>query len=277
MTTKPQIHPSDSTLDSVEKFLRAIPDLEQKLVDGVARAIDEVIDPVRSARWTIAELDKPEKTVFGIRVENVLRMELELERSPVLDVKIAGENVDIKFTVRSNWTIPPEAHDEICLVARFKEINHAVSVGLVRVRENELNPGKNRDAKSGLNPIGMSRVRWLVKDQVAKSSIIGFMAGLPLQLRRDITDPHVGAQTRLNRLFVALLNQKIPETLVEAVSQHRDWTRRMRPDASNARAPGKKFDVLRASSSEDRKLIKTAGLPPLPKGFCMSIDPMNFP
>lgn len=281
MTSSLSVCPPDHRLDQVENFLRSIPDIEQKLLEGVARAIDEVVDPVRSARWTFADLAQPEKTVFGIRVENVLRMELGLERSTKFDVRIGNEDVDIKFTIYTNWAIPPEAHGEICLVAKFRERDHTVSVGLVRATSNVLNPGKNRDSKVGLNKLGKSHIRWLIKDMVADSSIIGFMARLPPQLRIEITDSHVGAQIRQNRLFLSLLNQPIPEALVEAISQHRDWTRRLRPDAANPRAPGKlsgnTYDVLRHSSANDRNRLKAAGLPPLKPGFCMSVDPMAVP
>ena len=266
----------DPRLDKVEEALLGISNIKQKLLEGVARAIDEVVDPIRSARWQISDLDQPEKTVFGIRVENVLRMELELERSTKLDMKIAGEDVDVKFTIYSNWAIPPEAVDEICLVTSFRERDHSVSVGLVRTSKDVLNGGKNRDSKCGLSLVGKKRVRWLLKDDVAESSIIGFMAGLAPQLRRDITDTHVGAQVRQNRLFSSLLNHPIPEALVEAISQHKDWTRRLRPDATNPLAPGQAatgYDVLRQSSSNDRKRLQKAGLAPLHPGFCMSVDP----
>jgi len=268
--------PVDHRLDKVESALLGIANIHQKLLEGVARAIDEVVDPIRSARWNISDLDQPEKTIFGIRVENVLRMELELERSTKLDMKVAGEEVDVKFTIHANWSIPPEAIDEICLVACFRENRHSVSVGLVRATEDALNPGRNRDKKRGLSLVGKSRIRWLIKDVVADSSIIGFMAGLPPDLRQAITDTHVGAQIRQNRLFASLIDKPIPEALVEAISQHKDWTRRLRPDASNPNAPGQiksGYDVLRQSAPNDRSRLIRAGRSPLQKGFCMSVDP----
>lgn len=275
---KPPTPPTqvDPRLEKVEAALRNITNFDQKILNGVARAIDEVVDPVRSARWEISDLDQPEKTVFGIRVENVLRMDLELRRSSKLDLNIAGEDVDVKFTIGTNWSIPPEALDEICLVAQFKEQGHLVSAGLVRATDDALNPGKNRDAKRGLSLVGKSRIRWLVKDTVAESSIIGFMAGLSPELRKAITDTHVGAQVRQNRLFESLIDCPIPEALVEAISQHKDWTRRLRPDAANPKAPGQSsigYDVLRQSSPADRRRLQRAGRTPLEHGFCMSVDP----
>lgn len=268
----PQI--SDSELADVEAALRDIPDFSNRIINAVARAVDEVVDPVRSARWRIRELDQPEKTVIGIRVENVLRMDLELPRAVRLDFVIAGTNVDVKFTIKSNWAIPPEALDQICLLTTFQESNHSVAAGLLRTTDALLNPGENRDGKRGVSAVGKQQIRWLVTPTPARSSIIGYMASLPPDVRSLITDPSVSAQTRLNRLFTLIKHRPIPESLVEAVAQHKDWTRRMRPDSRNPRAPGvlMGFDVLRQSSAPDRAKLKSLGLPALEPGFCISID-----
>lgn len=268
------ISPLDRRLDTVESAFLSILDVKQRILDGIARAVDEVVDPVRSARWQISDLDQPEKTVIGIRVENILRMELELERAEKLDMVVAGENVDVKFTIYSNWQIPPEAVGEICLVTRFRESDHSACAGLIRASADVLNPGNNRDKKRGLNQLGRERIRWLIKDAVADRSIIGFMATLNPDIRKAITDPKASAQTRLNRMFATLQGQPIPETFVEAVAQHKDWTRRLRPDTTNPIAPGHSatgYDVLRQSSAKDRKSLKNQGLSALPPDFCMSL------
>ena len=264
---------TDEELDRVEEGLRGIPDVNVKLLDGIARAVDEVIDPVRSGRWTLKDLDQPEKTVIGIRVENIIRMDLQLERSEILDIKVAGVDVDVKFTIKSSWTIPPEAINQICLVTRFNEIDRTVSAGLIRTTPLVLNKGLNRDSKTSVSASGKSMIRWLFKDLPPHSSIINFMATLGEDTRTAITDSTVGAQTRQNRLFTHVQATPIPEQLVEAISQHKDWTRRLRPDASNKSAPGKSsgYDVLRQSSAADRAQLQRLGLPPLLPGFCMSI------
>ena len=229
MTSLVPPNPADETLDRVEAAFRAIPDLRAKLRDGIARAVDEIVDPVRSARWTITNLDQPEKTVIGIRVENVLRMELELQRAQHLDMIVAGENVDVKFTIGTNWQIPLEAHGAICLLTSFREADHTASAGLLRTVPEALNPGSNRDRKRGVSMSGRAAIRWLIKDEVAGLSIIGFMAGLTPELRSAVTDPAVGAQVRLNRLFTALKDRPIPEALVQAVAQHKDWCGASKP------------------------------------------------
>lgn len=81
------------------------------------------------------------------------------------------------------------------------------------------------------------QVRWFVRNERPELSIVGFMAGIGDSLRDRIADPSVGAQERVNRLFTADRGKPIPEVVVQAVAQHRDWTRRLRPDASNPKGP----------------------------------------
>lgn len=265
----------DARLDRIEAAFLAIPDVCRRLTDAIARAVDEIVDPIRSGRWQVAQLDQPEKTVIGIRVENILRIELELPRATHLDLEIAGENVDVKFTIRDNWAIPPEAIDEVCLVTRFRPTDNAIWAGLLRTTRQHLHPGKgNRDSKRGVNKDGKNAIRWLVKGATSSTSMIGFMGSLAPGVRTSLTDPGVGAQIRLNRLFTAVKHQPIPESVVEAIAQHSDWTRRLRPDATNRKAPGAQigFDVLRQSSHIDRNTLASAGHLPLAPGFCISVN-----
>ena len=221
---------SDKGLTAVANAIRAIPGWQERLSDGIARAVDEVVDPIRSGRWRIADLDRVEKTVLGIRVENVLRMELEVPRGARLDLLIAGEEVDVKFTMAKNWMIPPEARDHLCLVTSYSPNNHDVSAGLVRASSGNLTAGKNRDHKSSVSKAGKTTIEWLIDRRHPGRSIIGFMANLDPETRQLITDSSVGAQVRLNRLFVRVKNVPIPEAVVQAVAVHHfDWTRRLAP------------------------------------------------
>ncbi len=266
--------PSDTALAAVEIALRALPNWEYRISEGIARAVDEVVDPIRSGRWRVADLDQPEKTVIGIRVENVLRMELELERGQKLDLRVAGEEVDVKFTMRGSWMIPQEALGHICLLTSFDEQQRSVSAGLLRTDTTALTPGQNQDKKRGVSKAGKARINWLIQNRVPETSIIGFMAAMDEDTRAAVTDSSVAAQKRINRLFLAIKETPIPETVVHAVAQgHQDWTRRLRADASNTNSPEKiGYEVLRQSSYRDRAKVEQLGLPPLRQGYCMSID-----
>ncbi len=272
------VQPLDPELDAVEHTIQTKRyesglDYRAIIQEAISQAVDETVDPIRSGRWEISQLSKPEKTIIGTRVENVLRMALGFPRARRLDMVVAGVNVDIKFTIGSNWAIPSEADGQILFLARFDEAKLLVRAGLQRARPEWLNPGRNRDSKRGLNPAGMARVRWLVFDETPLTSIIGFMAKAGPDARELLTDTGVGAQVRINRLFTLFRGTPVPESAVQAVAQHFDWTRRLRPDASNPRSPEHQgYEVLRASSFRDRQQLERWGLPPLPRGYCIAVS-----
>ena len=266
---------ADIELDKVYVAIRAIPNAASILCESVSQAVDEVVDPVRSGRWAVSQLEQPEKTVIGIRVENVLRMNLELPRAAHLDVVVDGTNVDIKFTINSNWTIPPEAVGEVCLLTRFNIRDVTVSAGLLRTTDPNLNPGRNRDQKRTISTLGRAGIRWLIQEERPQKSLVGFLGNIDDQTRLRITDPSVGAQVRLNRLFLMYKYNPIPETVVQAIALgHVDWQRRLRPDAQNPNAPETRgYEVLRSTSPSDRKRVSDRGLHPLRKGYCIAVDP----
>ncbi|MEQ1672999.1 MAG: NaeI family type II restriction endonuclease, partial [Hyphomicrobium sp.] len=73
-------------------------------------AVDFVLDPVRTGRTKIAELDKVEKTYIGLKVEHYLREWLGVPKGLKRDIQIDGLDVDIKNTISTTWMIPPETY-----------------------------------------------------------------------------------------------------------------------------------------------------------------------
>ena len=59
------------------------------------QAIDEVIDSYRSGRFTVAELEKTEKTYLGTKIEILLRNHLKLKKGKTLDLDVDGIEVDV--------------------------------------------------------------------------------------------------------------------------------------------------------------------------------------
>lgn len=264
--------PGDVAAGKVAAALDSIAKSRELIREGISQAVDEIVDPVRSGRWELDQLDQPEKTVIGIRVENILRMALELKRGTRLDLEIAGTEVDVKFSLSEGWMIPPEAVGEICLLTSYRDSDGTVSAGLLRTSDSVLNHGANRDGKRTVRAAAKADIEWLVRDEVPDQSLVGFMKGLPDSLRGLITDHSVGAQERLNRLFAARKAVPIPEIAVEAIAQHKDWTRRLRPDARNPKGPAQRgYEVLRQSSPTDRQELKRRGLPPLKRGYCVAL------
>lgn len=73
----------------------------------IADAVDFVVDPVRTARTLISDLDNVEKTFIGLKIEHFLRDFLDFPKG-IRDLRIGGVDVDVKTTVGKTWMIPPE-------------------------------------------------------------------------------------------------------------------------------------------------------------------------
>ena len=95
----------------------------------------------------------------GTKIEIVVRTALELERTGRLDTIIAGHSVDFKWSLTSGWEFPSEAMDEICLLIGGRDHGSIVDIGVIRAAVPLLSPGRNKDGKGQLSPLGRAQIR----------------------------------------------------------------------------------------------------------------------
>ena len=141
---------------------------EQNLTNALPNllqgAIDFVLDPVRTARNAISELDNVEKTFIGLKVEHFLRDFLNVPKG-IRDLVINGTDVDVKNTVGRTWTIPPETYrvEEPCLLIAIADSEKRFWLGLIIARDAYLGAKEgNRDGKRAITTKGMQNILWLV-------------------------------------------------------------------------------------------------------------------
>ena len=232
-----------------EKFRVDIPQL-------LRRAIDEVIDSSRSNRFTLIEIEKTEKTYIGTKIEILLRNHLGMSKGKVLDLSIDGIEVDIKNTIGSNWTIPIEAIGHPCILLKAQESTSRCSFGLIVIRDDILNLGRNRDGKRTISQSGFAQVHWLLRDVSYPQN---FWEYLDPKTREDITSPRGGTE-RLAALFRAVQGRPISRLLVQAVAQQDDYMKRIRRNggARDLLAPE---GIAILWGQKDRELIRKLGLP----------------
>lgn len=139
--------------------------LKEELPNLIKNAVDFVIDPVRTGRTTMEELDKVEKTFIGLKVEHFLRDWLDVPKGLSRDLRIDGLEVDIKNTIGSTWMIPVETYwdEEPCLLIATAKFDGRCWLGLVVAREAYLG-GENRDRKRSITEAGRRNILWLVED-----------------------------------------------------------------------------------------------------------------
>src|SRR3569623_2068266 len=118
-------------------------------------AIDFVVDPVRTARTRITELDNVEKTFVGLKIEHFFRDYIDVPKG-LRDLSIDGVDIDVKNTVGSTWTIPPESYrnsEPVLLFLVADDLGYC-SMGLMVAKDAYLRPGKNRDQKRSVSSSG---------------------------------------------------------------------------------------------------------------------------
>jgi hypothetical protein len=154
--------------DEIELKSGGIKGLTKKFPVLVRDAVDFVLDPVRTARASLNnELDNVEKTFIGLKLEHFVRDMLNVPKE-LRDLKIKGMHVDIKNTVRDNWSIPLETYraSEPCLLMAVDEGRHTCFLGLIVAKAEYLHAGKgNRDTKKGVSKAGFANILWLVKNE----------------------------------------------------------------------------------------------------------------
>jgi hypothetical protein len=220
------------------------------------QAIDEVIDTPRSGRFTLDEIEKTEKTYIGTKIEILLRNYLKMEKGSVMDLSIDGTEVDIKNTIGSNWTIPSEAMGHPCILLKAEEKRFLCSFGLIVIREEALNPGRNRDGKRTISRAGFANVHWVIRDQPYPEN---FWQTLPSALKNQIASPRGGTE-RVASLFRLVQGRPISRLLIQGLTQQHDYMKRIRRNggARDLLAP---LGIAILWGQKDKDLIRRLRLP----------------
>ncbi|MGB3117310.1 MAG: NaeI family type II restriction endonuclease [Verrucomicrobiales bacterium] len=256
----------DQQLGEVVEFFLNRNGFERQAAQTLRRALDEVIDGMRTGRWSVDALGKTEKTYIGTKVEILFKFDFELDDGLTLDTRIQGHEVDIKCTVLRDWMIPREAIDQLCLLVLIDDARSQFSIGVVRASRQVLRTAANRDQKLSISAEGKRAIRWLVEDG---SLPLNLLASLPPETRDQIMSETSG-QLRVNALFRLVQKRIIPRTAIETVARQKDPMKRMRDARKHLKAEG---ILVLGHQGEDPSIAKRHGLPVPKKGEAISISP----
>ncbi|MFE3737432.1 NaeI family type II restriction endonuclease [Streptomyces sp. NPDC059134] len=121
--------------------------------EAIRNSIDYVLDGGRTGRFDLLSPDvhPGERASVGAKLEyEVLRI-FNLPKVKPLDTLITDAPVDIKATVGDNWSIPSEAHCQLCICTQIQLKKNRHRSWLVRAHRSWLYRGKgNKDGKRGL-------------------------------------------------------------------------------------------------------------------------------
>lgn len=245
---------SDPDLITVLQEINRISDIEHSAGVVLRDAIDQVLLGDRTGRYSIAQLSRQEKAHIGTQVEIWLRRDLlGNSEGDLLDAKIAGIEVDIKNTIGSNWMIPHEAVDQLCLLSAIDEANRRYSLGLIRTVGNIL--GKpNQDGKRSLTQEGRSNIQWIVRDGNLPVSVFLMIDG---DLRNRVLGQKSG-QRRVLELFRNVLKTPILWSDLAIAARQRDVRARARDARRTLAKEG--LTVLCGSWLKDRTVAASLGV-----------------
>ena len=252
----------DESLNIVKNTLLQIPNFEEKVGKAIRQAIDEVVDGRYTSRFSIEQIDKTEKTYIGTKVQHILQHDLHLAYGEKLDMKVADIEVDIKFTIKSNWTIPLEAVDELCLLVSANDNDSTFSVGLLRTSQEVLNRGKNRDSKTTISASGKRHIDWLIPTGQLPPNIL---LSLPKEIISEIYAFTAG-QPRIDALFRLCPGIVFNSAAIESVAAQKDSSKRVRDARLSLESMG-----IRIYSVYDNKELALQGFPALKKGEFVSL------
>jgi Restriction endonuclease NaeI len=224
---------SDPALDQVLDALGDLDPVGTRMGEVIRETYDQLYDGGRTGRYRWSQLFKTEKTHFGTLVEINLQREFAFRDGLKLDYRIAGHEIDAKFSQDLwKWMLPPEAVGELCLVVTANDETSRFSAGVVRATVDRLGAGTNRDAKKTLSLSGRQAVVWLFRDEPFPPNVL-------LQLPTADVDAifaQRSGQQRLNELFRRAVRLRVSRAAVETVAQQRDPLKRVRSNGGARQA-----------------------------------------
>jgi hypothetical protein len=211
--------------------MRSHEDLDQIFGSAVYEAIQYVLDGPRTWRFDLnqPEVDSDERASVGTKLQYRLIEKLGLEKLRPLDIIVVGHPVDIKGTVRSNWSVPEEAFCQLCICVRIDAAKNHHEAWLMRTHFAWLYGGAgNKDKKRGIQ-VG-ARQAYGIELYPRTQLPLNPLTLLNSEQRDAVFNLARGGQEkRLVSLFVSLPNVVIPrDAILTVCAQRRDALRRVR-------------------------------------------------
>lgn len=254
-------------------------------------SLDELLDGQRTGRWAYQHLYKTEKTYLGTAVEVNLTKEFEIDNGASLDWKIAGRDVDCKFSKDlGGWEIPMEMYrcedhaerqgkaDHPALLVWMNDDTSEWAAGLITVTDERLRTridGKtgvevrayNRDNKRRLRDGCSKDVYWLW-DGLQTDLPRNLLLHLDAAARARILARADSGQARVDLLFLEVQEQIVSRQVVLAVGQQDDAPKRARDARPHLRSAG----VLVLGHQESHpEIARRLGLTAPSKGEWISV------
>lgn len=217
----------DAELTIVRDHLLQLDPDGKRFATILRNTIDQLLNGEATGRYDWNTLFKTEKTHAGTLVEINLQREFTFEDGDATDYRIAGVQVDCKYSQRFGmWMIPPEALGHLCLLVWADDHLSRWSAGLMRIKREWLNGGTNRDMKFTVKASHRDKIFWLWKDAQLPENVL---LHLDEAIRARILIPGKNkGQARVRELFRSVHGKRIGRGVVRTAAQQLDYMARVR-------------------------------------------------
>lgn len=260
----------DRELDAVATELYQLDPSGDRIANVLRNTLDQLYDGQHTGRWSYDQLHKTEKTYMGTLVEINLHRAFDFADGDATDYRIAGIEVDCKYSMLfGGWEIPPEAIDHICLVIWASDKDSRWQAGLIRIRDEYLRSGANRDAKRQLKAADRDRIRWLWPDhgRLAPNVFLALSDDERERIfnaRANRGDQH--GQSRVNELFRTVQGRIVRRAELATVAQQADFMKRARASGGARTTLQREGIVILGHQGIDPYIAEALGLPVPRKG-----------
>ncbi|MFB7357465.1 NaeI family type II restriction endonuclease [Streptomyces gardneri] len=229
--------PSPADASAVADALRAMPHLRTVTGTALRDAFDSVLDGPRTGRFDPATLGKAEKSFLDSRATLTLLRAWGFQPGDESDALIAGQDVTLKFTAGTTWTVTPGQIGRVCLLVSADDHASTFSLGVLRIGPEHVSRAANRDFKRTLSVAGRQAITWILRDAPLPENTL---LHLPEQLRAQIfaTEPGRGSAARTHTLFGLVQGRILSRTTVATVAMTSDYPRRIRDAQRELRRSG---------------------------------------
>jgi hypothetical protein len=234
----------------------------------IREAIDFVLDPVRTARTRMAELDNVEKTFVGLKIEHYVRDMLDVPKG-LRDLVIDGMDVDVKNTTQDTWMIPQETYrpEDPVLVIASEESTHRCWLGLLMARDVYLNK-PNNDKKRSVSSKAFQNIMWLIEGAPYPQS---HWAKIDMDRFREIKKIN-GGKKRAIAFFSENIGLPVHRDVIQSLLLQHDYMKRIRRNGG-ARDVLKTRGIALLSGIYDAGLIHELGLPVIDREETIAVKP----
>lgn len=259
---------TDPELEQVVAELRGMDPGGDRTARVLRETFDQLYNGLHTGRYRWDQLHKTEKTHCGTLVEINLHREFNFQDGVAMDYRIAGIDVDCKYSQSvGGWMIPPESMGHLCLVISANDEASRWSLGVVRIEEEILSGGGNRDAKRSIPARYRNRITWLFKDAILPPNIL---LQLPRKTVDQIMDLRSG-QKRIDQIFRVAQQMRIGRGVIATLGQQEDYMKRVRGNGgSRSRLKSEGILVL-GHYEEHKRVAKELGIPVPQRGESVSV------